>query len=193
MKRIATILMILIYSISMYATEKISFGPKAGLLISTMTNGGEMNPRISAQFGLFFSYKFNETLSLQPELLYSMQGVKEDDFGVEAKLNLDYLQIPLMLKLNLIKELYIELGPQIGFNTNSKLKGSTSGVEASIDIKEMINPVDVSFAVGVAYDFPIGVTANLRYNAGLTNVFKDVNNDENSKHMLFCIGIGWRF
>lgn len=193
MKHLLIAIIAIISASTIQAGNKINVGPKAGLLVSSMTNAGDASPRISGYFGLFLSYKFNETLSIQPELLYTMQGVKEDQLGVEAKLNLDYLQIPIMLKLNLVKDLYLEVGPQIGFNTNSKVKGSMDGIEASVDVKDMINTVDFSFAVGFGYDFPIGLTANMRYNAGLTNVFKDIDNEDNSKHMLFSLGLGWRF
>ena len=55
-----------------------------------------------------------------------------------------------------------------------------------------LNTVDLSFAMGLSYDFNMGLVVSARYNLGLTNVIeKDIVG--NNQNRVFQLSAGWKF
>lgn len=170
------------------------YGAKAGLVLANITNDTELNMKPSFYLGGFYTFKINDFWSVQPELIYSRQGGMNNEGGSKFYVQLHYLNIPILAKIDLIDNLTLEIGPQIGFllsgRWREKVDGSTSsGTLSSIGAKT--HAVDVSAAMGLTYRFTYHVEASARYNLGLTNIFKD--NPNNSKNSVLQIGVGYRF
>ena len=129
--------------------QKVEFGVKTGSNLSNLTGDVEGN---SAKFGfnggIFADINFlDKKLVLQPEVLYSTQGARFKDEGYYA--NIDYLNVPLMLKYYVVKNLNIEAGPQVGFLLSAKNKNS----EESYDVKNEYKNIDFGVNFGLGYDF----------------------------------------
>ena len=172
--------------------QDIKFGIKAGANFSTLTGDAvaddvEMKPGFHA--GGLVEIKFTEMLSLQPEVLFSYQGAKtsdrEDDLAgnisrTESKVNLSYINVPVMLKFYPVNGFFIQAGPQIGFLVSAKSKNEstftdpgnlTTNQSTEVDIKDDLKTVDVSFNAGLGYDFTPNLFIDARYSFGLTNVY----------------------
>lgn len=148
--------------------QTFSFGVKGGLNIAKLTNTDRSKPRTSAFIGLFTNIAFDKKLSIQPELAYSGQGTKyEDFFNIKSTTKLGYINIPVMVQYRLVPEFYLEAGPQFGFLTSAKLK--TGNLE--LDVKDQHKSVDFGLGFGLGYQFPIGVGIGARYMFGLSNAF----------------------
>ena len=176
--------------------KEVSFGIKGGLNVSTITNVNSIDTGVSSSaligfhVGVFGEFLLSDKFSLQPELLYSTQGVKLNFSGETGDLKLDYINIPVMAKFYVAKEFSLEFGPQIGFLTSAKAKSGG----ASVDVKESMKSTDFGLDLGAGYDFGKNVTLGLLYNYGLTRVQKDLASGESeSKNSVFQLSVGYKF
>lgn len=174
--------------------EDMSFGVKGGLNISTITNvndvGVSSSSLIGFHVGVFGEFMVSDKFAIQPELLYSAQGIKLDIDGDKGDLKLDYINIPVMAKYYVAEAFSLEFGPQIGFLVSAKAK--SGGV--SEDVKDQFKSTDVSLGFGANYNFAEKFMLGARYNLGLTRLQKDLFPGESeSKNSVFQISLGYKF
>lgn len=195
----------------MAQNEKVKLGVKAGLNISSLTfDESELSSSSKTGFtaGLMVEIPVAKNFSLQPELLYSQQGTKTSFFdqdvtnsNFKGTIELNYLNIPLMLKYYVIKGLSLQTGPQIGLllKANSKYQDNFLGYEnqESFNLKKYSSGIDTSINFGLGYQFKDKFYTDFRYNISYSNVFKDgdanyfINHD--MKNRVFQITIGYFF
>src|SRR3970282_2250686 len=155
MKKI-TLLLVTVFTfgfVNAQDKEDMSFGVKAGLNISSLSNidedGVNKDHLIGFHVGFCGEFMISDKFAIQPELLYSSQGVKFDSEGEKAEIKLDYINIPIMAKYYVADAFSLELGPQIGFLVSSDLE--SGGV--SVDLKDETKSIDVSLGFGASYNF----------------------------------------
>lgn len=195
----------------MAQNQKVKIGVKAGLNISSLAfDENEMNSSSRTGFtaGVMVEIPLAKNFSLQPELLYSQQGGKTSFFDSEVTnsnykgtLELNYLNIPLMLKYYVAKGLSVQAGPQIGIllKANNKYEDNFLGYEnhESFNLKDYSAGIDTSVNFGLGYQFKDKFYTDLRYNISYSNVFKDgdanyfINQD--MKNRVFQISLGYFF
>lgn len=175
MKRL---LLILIAGVS-FATAhaQFQFGVKGGLNLARLSdvNGLSWNTQFSFNGGIFFKMPIAHHVSIQPELLYSGQGARYDAGGGQtASDHLNYLNLPILLKLSTGTGFYFETGPQFGF-----LMGAHENLQGvSTDIKSAFNSSDFGWVFGIGCKIPMSpVGVDLRYNAGLSNIANNQGSD----------------
>lgn len=176
------------------AQSDFSFGPKAGLNLTNISNS-DGNNKASIHLGAFAQARFTDLVGMQVELLYSRQGYadkyKVEGKNIKLKGRVNYLNIPVLAKLNVYKNLSVDLGPQLGFALNAKAKLKSGGTVVKEKIHDL-NTFDLSFAMGVAYELDMGLIVSARYNLGITNVFdKDVVGS-NNKNRVFQLSVGYK-
>ncbi len=179
MKRIILAAFVSLFAITTYA-QGIDFGIKAGMNFANINDAGEgLDTRTGFHAGVFLGLKLNDKLALQPELLYSQQGA-EFDLG---EFELDYVNIPVVVKYYLVQGLNIQVGPQFGFVVNDRI--SFGGIAADAEAEKF----DLSGIVGAGYDLPLGLRIDARYNFGLSKVVKDGD----GKNGVFSLALGFSF
>lgn len=173
--------------------QDISFGAKAGLNLSNVTGDVEgTSMKTGFQIGGFAEIAISDEFSIQPELVYSTQGAKEEEefFGVtyEGSLNLSYINVPVMAKYYITEGLSLEAGPQIGFLVSAEYEaeGETS------DVKEFYNSTDFGFNIGAGYNVTENINASLRYTAGMSNILKD-SDDYKAANSNIAIALAYKF
>jgi hypothetical protein len=174
MKKLILGVFAVFFAITSYA-QGIDFGIKAGANFSTLTDATGLNNKTGFHGGIFLGLKFNDKIALQPELLYSQQGA-EFDMG---KIDLNYINVPVIIKYYLVQGLNIQVGPQFGFVVDDNISNAIFEAE----------DFDVSGVIGAGYDFPFGIRLDARYNFGFTDVVKDTG----SKNGVFSIALGYSF
>lgn len=146
-------------------TQKVKLGLKAGLNISSLTfDESELDSSGKTGFtaGLMVEIPMAKNFSLQPELLYSQQGTKSSfsdpdvtNSNFKSTIELNYLNIPVMLKYYVIKGLSIQAGPQIGIllKANNKSQDNFLGYEnhENFDLKDYSSGIDTSVNFGLGY------------------------------------------
>lgn len=142
--------------------------------------------------GAFAEFKVNDYFSVQPELVYSRQGLRAEKLeGWKRRARVNYLNIPVLAKFYVWDELSVDLGPQFGFALNGKYKFSKDGDSEKRKIRDL-NTFDLSFALGLSYNWE-DFMFSARYNFGITNVIdKDAAGDNNKNHV-FQLSVGYRF
>jgi opacity protein-like surface antigen len=163
--------------------QSAKFGVKAGLNISNLTGDVSNNSsKTGIALGASVEFKVSDKFAIQPELVYSVLGAKDN--SINENLNLDYLTIPVVAKYYVADKFSLEAGPQIGFLLSAKA-GST-------DVKSAVNSTDFGLNFGAGYDFTKNLSAGVRYTAGLSNIAKDSGSDKvhNSN---FAIALGYKF
>jgi opacity protein-like surface antigen len=179
--------------------QEIKYGVKAGVNFATLTGDvpDDVKTRTGFHTGVVAEFKLTEQFSIQPELLYSQQGTKYDfkdiDTGIniESTWKMDYLTLPVAAKYYIIEGFSVEAGPQIGYRLGAKIKTEASGFgEQEYDLKDDTKAIEFGVIGGVAYDLPIGLFFQARYNAGISKVNDD---DDNVKNGVFQLSVGYKF
>ncbi len=187
---------------------QFEYGVKAGANASYLTHS-ELDIKTGVALGGFLNYRFNKTLSLGTELMFSQQGVKireegrflnesmeynTADYYKAYKLN--YLNIPLMAKVNLYKGFYTNAGVQMGILLQDIYKLDVEGMDehdkkTSLSDYKDVTPMDFGMNVGLGYEHKSGLVLDVRYNLGFINALKN----ETDKHMnsVFQATVGYRF
>lgn len=174
--------------VSAQSQVSLKYGVKAGLNVSTFTGDvDDAKSLTGAQFGVFARFSVLGKLALQPELLYSMQGAKNDGEDGDVKYKNNYIQIPVMVKFYPIMGLNIQAGPQLGFLASSKIDGE--------DAKDYMKKMDFAFNVGAGYDTSFGLGIDARYSIGLTNVLdsNEMFDDVKAKNGVFSVAVSYCF
>lgn len=202
MKKIMLIACLLLASVGIYAQHaKGSFNiqPKLGLNVATMTNNDGSDPRVGFVGGAEFEYQATDLLSLSFGALYSQQGVKASDEGLDGTIKMDYINVPVLLNVYVAKGLAVKTGIQPGFKVNSKVKASTSGVSAEVDLEKAfqaagvdasVKSVDFAIPVGLSYEYR-NFQLDARYNFSVSKAIEAEG--ESTKHSVFQFTIGYKF
>jgi opacity protein-like surface antigen len=186
--------------------QSAKFGVKGGLNLSTIggdTDGYDFQSKAGFNLGGFIALKLSDKITVQPEVLYSMQGtaaknvvanVGGTNYTADVNFNLSYINVPLMLKYYAAEKFNLEFGPQIGFLTAAKTVTKMGGIESKVDAKQFFEKVDFGLNLGAGYDFTDHVSAGVRYNFGVSNIGKNQAGD-NSKieNKVFSLSIGYKF
>lgn len=139
-------------------------------------------------FALFKVLKFG----VQPEVLFSRQGSKLGINGLSLEQNIDYINVPVMLKLYTIAGINLQMGPQLGFlyeASGSVLDNVTQQPIAAT--KDLYKKSDLSLAFGAGWDLPFGLMVEARYNLGL-GAIQDNPDLNSTKNQVFQVSVGYK-
>ena len=185
MKKVCIVLCLLIASISVSA-QGLDFGIKAGVNFANLPDATSAENRTGFTGGIFAGVKFNDKVGIQADLLYSQQGAEFDT----DKIDLNYVNVPVVLKYFLIQGLNIQAGPQFGFVVDDNVRNVTQNIADS-------ESFDLTGIIGVGYDLPLGLKLEGRYNFGLTDATSEnVNIDQGSlesKNSVITLSVGYSF
>jgi hypothetical protein len=152
------------FSLNAEAQTGASVGLKAGLNVSSL-NGPDMNnpeSRLGFHLGLMSEIPVvGNTIMLQPELQYSLQG--EGD-RIASSTDLHYLNIPILAKVELVNSVNLQFGPYMGFLLSARRN--------DMKVNKEFNSIDAGLAIGLGYN-PNKFDLSLRYQFGLAKVADD--------------------
>lgn len=179
-------------SFAQWSVGSITVQPKIGINGANITDADNSDSRIGLVLGGEFEYRVSPIFSLSAGALYSMQGCKgtaEDEDGNtgDVSLKLDYINVPILANVYVVKGLAIKLGIQPGFNVRHKATATVSGVNVTTNLPG-VKSVDFSIPVGVSYEFNRFVIDG-RYNLGVTKLIDGAD----SKHSVFQFTFGYKF
>ena len=183
--------------------ENGGFGLKAGLNLASLNGDdieGDVNSRVGLYAGAFYEYFLSEQFSIQPELLYSMQGATGEESGniegmsysAESTLKLDYINVPVMAKYYPMPQLFLQAGPQFGFNISAKSKYEVTingEMESDEGDLEDMKSLELGLGFGAGYKFLNNAGVEARYVIGLSIVAEDAD----VKNSVFQVGLFYGF
>ncbi len=197
-------------------------GPRLGIraganlsnLSGDLTDDSRFNNKLGYHAGITanFPISADNFFSIQPELLYSNKGFKNnpEDFDRngtritrEGSVNFNYLELPLLARIN-AGPLYFEAGPQASY-----LLGIRDNTEQTplISTGDRISPdgmnrFELGYAAGIGFGMPNGISAGVRYTSGFNRILNDNNNNSttyfdgdlrNARHSVFMFTLGFAF
>ena len=162
------------------------FGLKAGVNFANINleSDADLTNKTSFYLGALAHLHISQHFAVQPELMYSGQGAKYDESG--AKINLNYINLPILAQYMTGSGFRFQTGPQVGALVSAKVKNDDDGT----DIKDEYKKIDFSWAFGASYVSNSGLGIDARYNLGLSNI-----NDGTSKiqNRVFQVGLFYQF
>jgi outer membrane protein W len=178
---------ILAVSISNVAIAgEISYGVKTGLIMSNLTQTPkEWNEAKSYKAGftggVFLNYAFNESFSLQPELLYTMKGVRSNLYdglvSVDMTASFDYIELPVLAMYTFSSSRNFKprifAGPSFAYTVSSEIGVSAWIFSTSVDFSSLTHVTDFGLVAGAGFGYDLGkgtITFDARYELGFTNV-----------------------
>jgi hypothetical protein len=158
------------------------FGIKGGFNMSNLYNSDDdvddENVLYGFNAGVYATLPISDYIAIQPELLFTTKGAEleynNDLLQGNAKFKLNYIELPLLVRVNITKNFNIQAGGYASYLVSSKVTG-----DGDIDFNEEVdtddlNKFDAGLSAGVGVDFsPISI--GVRYNYGLTTVGKERN------------------
>lgn len=185
------------------------------------SNGKELKSRYQAGFmgGVDVEYRATQEVGISLGAYYAKQGFRYPSYEAEIDAdkgkyqgvsdyhcNLNYLNVPLVVKAFVTRRLALLVGVQAGFLLgDAKWKNETIDIDrdqyGNSTYKESYTnsspwptkKVDLSLPIGLSYEY-MGVVLDARYNLGLTNVDNIPNVESTkSKNRVFTFSVGYRF
>ena len=174
-----------IFLVGIVATAQAQFGVRAGY---NSANFSDTNFDAKSGFHVGAYYTIGtELISIEPGLQYSQKGYKGvDGMGKSLDEKLGYIDIPVLVRLNLIPALNIFAGPQASLHLSSEYQIG----EDTFDSSEAIRGYDIGGVVGAQVKLPLGLNAQASYDFGLTSL-NYYNLDV--KNQVFKISLGYTF
>ena len=163
------------------SAQGLDLGVKAGVNFANITDASGLSNRTGFVAGVFLGGKLNDNIGIQGELLYSQQGA-EFELG---DFNLDYVNVPILLKYYVKNGLNLQLGPQFGVIVNDEARTVVGEVIDDI----ATNDFDIAGVVGIGYDIPLGLRVSGRYQFGLS----DVPEMGKGKNSVVTLALGYSF
>ena len=201
--------LICLLTVSIARAQESVTGIKAGLNLSSMTTDGNDDKNLKPGFhlGVFNKAQVSESFAIQPELLYSVKGIKynfdESMFADgETKFNLHYLELPVKLVFNLSEDFEFQVGPYVSYLLSANVDTDADILDfLEIDSEDEIdrkrfNAFDYGLTAGLGFDLdPIIISLN--YNLGLNPVAKDNEPSRDilgdAKNTTIMLSVGLKF
>lgn len=142
------------------------------------------------QVGILREMMLNQTVSIQPEILYTVKGTRtvydEEILGFEivdgtTKLGLHYIEIPVNLKLNLAEFINLHLGPYVGFlmftnmETDAEILGFIDVDSVDEIDRDQFNKLDAGLSAGFGFSVD-PIFFGFSYGLGLRQVARQDQN-----------------
>lgn len=209
MRKIALLIALTIFGLTQANAQ--NFGFKGGYNYSSFNGDVAKDNTLKGLSGFYvgalLELPLGDVISLQPEVIYSRQGAvweQKDILGEFKKdLKLDYLNIPVMAKVNL-GPLFLQGGVQFGFLVGKPEVSYTRGtqrISQKLD-KDAYASFDFGVGAGLGVNLSQHFFVEARYTHSLTNALDPNNNslknahisdDNNFKNAVLSLGLGVKF
>jgi hypothetical protein len=182
------------------------FGIKGGLNFANLyiDNVKDEHIKLGGNIGFYAKLPLAQGLSIQPELLYSTKGAEVSYDNVfqgtgEYRFNLNYVETPLLMVVNLTRNFSLSAGGYIAYLTSANIKsvksdGTVTGVNNlnADDFRRFDNGLIGGASVDIQ-NFTLGA----RYSYGFQKIGKSGNLSkdftQNSKNNAISIFVGFAF
>lgn len=209
MRKIALLIALTIFGLTQANAQ--NFGFKGGYNYSSFNGDVAKDNTLKGLSGFYvgalLELPLGDVISLQPEVIYSRQGAAWEQKNIlgefKKDLKLDYVNIPVMAKVNL-GPLFLQGGVQFGFLVGKPEVSYTRGAQRVTEKVDKDAYASFDFGVGAGLGVNLGqhFFVEARYTHSLTNALDPNNNslknahisdDNNFKNAVLSLGLGVKF
>ncbi|UZD21789.1 porin family protein [Algoriphagus halophytocola] len=187
--------------------ENNMFGLHMNYSWNNMTNLTESEAMANFNLGLFFTHKFENNWQLNVDMLAKYRrgasGIPAYDLGdenlndyygdIDFTRSIKYLSLPITMRYELPKRVFLELGPQVSFRLKAidefEAELPQGDITLDVDIRDEVQRFDFGYVAGIGWFFDKESlnAIGFRYNGGFTDVMKnDANKQAHQQWGFFC-------
>ncbi len=170
----------------------VEVGAKAGFNYSSLNlssdgklTGTNYHPSLGYHLGGYAVYQLKK-LTFQGELVYSVQGQYFSTVAYSnLKTTLNYINVPVLIKLYAGGRIHLLAGPQLGILVASKgdlnpysAAGLAGAPVFNQNLNSYLKRTDIALVFGAGIDLPFNFNLGVRYNVGLTDINKNSGSQE---------------
>lgn len=202
MKNFFRTAVLVIFSFHLATAQDIRLGVKGSLNLTnipkfTMLESVAQDLKYMATGGaaVFAEIPLDQNFSFRPEVAYNRRGGKLDRLNLgngtagtiigglfNARLNIDYLDIPLLVKYRFSPaaegSAYLVAGPSVGFLIDNSMSNDLLGFTVKYDLDLNYKKADFGGVVGLGYEMPVRGKVKgfieATYRQGFTNTIDDI-------------------
>jgi len=212
---------LVVLSFHLATAQDIRLGVKGSLNLTNIPNftavealGQDFKYMATGGAALFAEIPLDQNFTFRPEVAYNRRGGKIDRLNLgggtigsiiggltNARLNIDYLDVPLLLQYKFSTaatgSAYVIAGPSVGFKVGSSMSNSLLGLmDLRYDLNLNYKDVDFGGVVGLGYEMPVRgkvkgfVEATYRHS--FTNAIGDIGIlrvDSKTSNFGFSVGL----
>ena len=173
MKRVILFISIMFIP-SIIQAQRVKFGFKGGLNLANQISNQVSFPigvatndknRVSFHAGIYSQLIVGNKFGIQPEVIYSQQGARDSNYPANNAMT-TYINVPIMLRYEILRKVDIQSGPQMGILVNARFSNGVSN-------RELYNSKEFAWAFGSGIDLPWGLRLTLRYILGRSNIINN--------------------
>lgn len=187
-------------------------GVEGGVNISDLdVEGAELDTETGIRIGGVLRYDFapDGLVGIQTGVAYSQKGASETEGDTDVAIELDYIEVPLLLTVNVPTGSTVRprlyAGPQVAFEASCNLTGTDGSVTVDVacdsdELEEIgfnTESTDFSLLFGGGLQVEAGpgvLTLDGRYDLGLTDINASAGPDQaEAKNRTFQISAGYLF
>lgn len=171
MKKLLLAVVLITLSFPTFSQVKVRPGIRSGINASNITNHDNSERKIGFTGAMFVNIHLASFYELQPEMTYSNQGFKGDNYSYYDPYYGDYIYVNgddisiHYLGMAIANKFYF--APDIGLHF---IFGPSLEINVSDNSYNDITPVDFSLFGGIGYEFPMGLGIEARYKQGFIDV-----------------------
>lgn len=193
MKKVVLLGLSILISCGLHAQLKYEAGLRAGLNVSTQTTKGEATNVESSwkpgfHGGIFGTVFLLDKLAAQLEVLYSQKGSKWTDPYFSGKDNLGYIDIPVLVRFQVMDLVNVHAGPQFSFLTCAKQIPDDMD---SYDASSYYGNTDIGLVVGAEVNLSMKLNIAVRFVEGLSVTTSPAYYIDEWKNRVIQVSIGY--
>ena len=171
---------ILMQSGHVMGQESKRIGIRAGLNLANniaLSDGKRVDDdhsyRAALHIGITSRFNLANKFSLNPEILYSKKGYKQESESVVIHYN--YVNLPLLVGYNLGEKFTLQTGPEFGYLISAKMDSDGEQIDLielyeafDIDVKRL----ELGLTIASSYKLTDNLSIAVRYVHGISSVLK---------------------
>ena len=201
-----------VFALGAKAQDKVTFGVRAGVNFQNINGKDESGHDYDYKMKTGFNIGVNAEIPIapdfyvQPGVLFSTKGAKQDATGGDIKVNLSYVEVPinLLYKPTLgAGKLLLGFGPYIGIAVGGKVKQGSNDVDiqfkndvSATETKPTLKRMDFGGNLLAGYELSSKISLQLNAQLGMSNLEPKVagkKSDAKTKNTGFGVSVGYRF
>ena len=195
MRSLAAVIVLLLACASPAAAQ-ITYGVKAGVNFANVSFDGEddvpSSGRVGVLAGAFATVPVASWLTIQPEAIYTVKGASLDVFDIESDYIVDYLEVPVLVRVPVRSRVYVAAGPSFAFQIRARSRTSFAGSTQELDIGDSVESFDIGIVGAAGFQMGRWVFDG-RYTHGLSDTDADTRDNFKIRNRVFSLSAGFTF